>query len=100
MHCLVGALLVSSMAIAGGLLGHGVHVIGLGFALPLALFALWRGLRIHGQLGVLGLGMLGIGLMTTSLFVAHAAAQELWFSVSGVVVLALAHIWNLRAVRG
>lgn len=98
-HCLLGALLLSTMAIAGGMLGHEVHIIGLALALPLAFVALWRGLRIHGQLGVLGLGVAGLGLMAASLFADHAAAQEIWFSVSGAVILAGAHIWNLKAVR-
>lgn len=99
-HCLLGALIVSSIALAGDMLGHEVHVIGLGLALPLALVALWRGLRVHGQLGVLLLGVVGIGLMAASLFVDHAAALEVWFSVGGVMILAAAHIWNMRAVRG
>ena len=98
-HCLLGALLLSGMAIAGGALDHDVHVVGLALALPLAAVAIWRGLRVHGNLGVLIMGVGGIGLMGASVFAVHAGGLEMALSVGGVIVLALAHFWNLRAVR-
>ena len=98
-HCLLGALLLSGMAIAGGALDHDIHIVGLSLALPLAVVALWRGLRVHGHLGVLVTGVIGIALMAASIFVTHAGALEVILSVFGVTVLAVAHIWNLRAVR-
>jgi hypothetical protein len=98
-HCLLGAMLLSGLALAGGMLGHDVHVVGLALALPLAAVALWRGLRVHGRLGILLVGIVGIGLMAASVFMAHGGSLEMALSVGGVIVLALAHVWNLRAVR-
>jgi hypothetical protein len=99
LHCLLGALLLSGLVVAGGMLSHDVHVVGLALALPLAAVALWRGVRVHGRLGVLLTGACGILLMAASVFAVHAGDLEMALSVSGVVVLALAHVWNLRAVR-
>lgn len=98
-HCLAGALLVAGLAVAGGWLSHDVHVFGLMMALPLAAVALWRGVQIHRRWLVVGLGGLGIGLMAASVFAAHGQRFEIAMSVAGVSVLALAHIWNMRAVR-
>ena len=41
------------------------------------------------------LGTLGLALMTAGLFVEHGA-QEMVFTVSGVILLACGHILNLR----
>jgi hypothetical protein len=98
-HCLVGSLLLTVFAVSSDFLGHGIHVIGLLLALPLALVALWRGVRLHGRLGVAVLGVVGIALMALSLVVSHGDAVEVIISVVGVSLLAAAHLWNLRAAR-
>jgi hypothetical protein len=98
-HCLAGALLVTVFAVSSDLLSHQVHLVGLLLALPLALVALWRGVRVHRRVGVAVLGALGIGLMALSLVISHGEAAEVILSVLGVSLLAAAHIWNLRAVR-
>lgn len=98
-HCLAGALLVASLTVAGGWLSHDVHAVGLLVALPLAVVALWRGVQIHGRWQIVVLGILGIGLMATSLFLVHGERFEIGVSVAGVIVLALAHFWNMRAIR-
>jgi len=98
-HCLAGALLVAGMTVLGGWLSHDVHAVGLLVALPLAVVALWRGMQIHGRWEVVGLGAFGIGLMAASLFAAHGERFEIGASVAGVIVLALAHVWNMRASR-
>jgi hypothetical protein len=98
-HCLAGALLVASLTVAGGWLSHDVHAVGLLVALPLAVVALWRGMQIHGRWEVVALGAVGIVLMATSLFAAHGERFEIGASVAGVIVLALAHFWNMRASR-
>ncbi|GGI76731.1 hypothetical protein GCM10007973_11990 [Polymorphobacter multimanifer] len=98
-HCLAGALLVAGLTLAGGWMSHDVHAIGLALALPLAAVALWRGFRLHGRVAVLLLGAAGIGLMAASVFMEHAEHAELTLSVAGVIVLALAHLWNMQAVR-
>lgn len=98
-HCLAGSLLLTLFAASSGWLGHDVHFIGLMLALPLAAFALWRGVQVHGRIGVAVLGALGIGLMATSVFAGHGGATEIALSVAGVTLLGLAHLWNLRAAR-
>jgi hypothetical protein len=96
-HCLAGWLAVTLFTTTGGWLGHGVHAVGLAVALPLAMVALWRGVALHGRAGVALLGAAGLVLMAASLFTGHDGA-ELPLSVTGVVLLGLAHWWNLRAV--
>lgn len=98
-HCLAGALLLASLSVAGGWLSHDVHAIGLAFALPLAAVALWRGMRLHGRWAIALLGAAGIGLMAGSLLAGHAQRYELMLSIAGVSVLAIAHLWNMRASR-
>ncbi len=99
-HCLAGSLLLTVFAAGGDWLGHNVHFIGLLIALPLAAFALWRGVAVHHQLGVALLGAAGIVLMAASLFIGHGGAGEIALSMTGVSLLGLAHYWNLNAARG
>ncbi len=84
-------------AVSGQLLDHQVHVIGLVLALPLAVVALWRGQLLHRRRIIAALGAAGIGLMAASIFVGHGALLEIAASVLGVSLLAVAHIWNMRA---
>lgn len=95
-HCLAGALLVAVLAAGGGLAGHAVHAVGLAVALPLAAFALWRGVRRHRRPAVLLLGVAGLGLMAASLGLGHGGAGEIALSVLGVTLLGAAHLLNLR----
>jgi MerC mercury resistance protein len=98
-HCLAGSLLLTVFAVSGDWLGHNIHFVGLLLALPLAAVALWRGVRLHGRIGVALLGMVGIALMALSLLVSHGDMAEVVVSVIGVSLLAVAHLWNLRASR-
>lgn len=99
-HCLVGSLLLTAASLSAGLLSHDVHAVGLAVALPLAAFALLRGVGLHGRLGVGALGAAGIALMAASLVVGHGGPGEILLSVAGVSLLGAAHWWNLRASRG
>lgn len=98
-HCLAGSLLLTVFAASSGWMGHNVHLVGLMLALPLAAVALWRGVRIHGRFAIAALGAVGIALMATSLLLGHGQAGEIALSVAGVSMLAIAHMWNLRASR-
>lgn len=98
-HCLAGTLLLTLFAASSEWFSHNVHLIGLAIALPLAAVALWRGVMVHGRIGVAVLGATGIGLMTASLFIAHGGSGEVLLSITGVALLGLAHFWNLRASR-
>lgn len=98
-HCLAGAALLSLLSIGGGLLSHQVHAIGLGLALPLAAFGLWRGVQQHGRALVAWIGAAGLGLMAASLLVTHGTALEIIASVCGVGLLGTAHLLNMRWSR-
>ncbi len=98
-HCLAGTLLLTMFAASSEWFSHNVHLVGLAIALPLAAVALWRGVIVHGRIGVAVLGALGIALMTISLFIGHGGSGEVALSVIGVILLGLAHFWNLRASR-
>jgi hypothetical protein len=98
-HCLAGTLLLTMFAASSEWFSHNVHLVGLAIALPLAAVALWRGVMVHGRIGVAVLGACGIALMAASLLIAHGGSGEVALSVAGVVMLGLAHFWNLRASR-
>ncbi len=101
LHCIFGAVLVGVLTMGGSIvMSHEVHAVGLMLAIPLAVVGLLRGIALHGrwQLGLLG----GIGLccMAGALLVAHGQSGEVLLTVTGVTLLALAHIANLRLARG
>ena len=98
-HCLAGSVLLAGLSATGGLWNHEVHAIGLALALPLAAFALIRGVRLHHRHLVAILGGLGLLLMAGSLAIAHGTVAEIAVSVAGVLSLATAHLLNLRWSR-
>lgn len=98
-HCLAGSVLLAGLSATGGLWNHEVHAVGLALALPLALFALVRGVRLHGRALVLLLGGGGLALMAGSLLLAHGTRAEVGASVCGVLMLGAAHLLNLRWSR-
>ncbi len=98
-HCLAGSVLLAGLSATGGLWNHGVHAVGLAIALPLALFALFRGFRLHHRVLVAVLGASGLALMAGSLFLLHGSVLEIGASVAGVLMLAMAHLLNLRWSR-
>ena len=95
-HCLAGLLLVTVLGVGGNwLLAPEIHRVGLAFAIVVGVFTIGLGVFRHGRMGPMVLGTLGLALMTTGLFVDHGV-QEMVFTVSGVILLALGHILNLR----
>lgn len=99
LHCVAGLALVALFAVGGNWLDHRVHLVGLGFALPLAAVALWRGWRQHGRSAIGLLGMAGLLVMAASLMVSHGGVVEVLVSMAGVTLLALAHWRNMQALR-
>lgn len=96
LHCLAGAVLLAALSVGGGLWSHNFHAIGLAAAAPLAAFGLWRGTRLHRRPAVLVLGGTGLVLMAVSIGLGHGSAYEIGLSVTGVALLGLAHLLNLR----
>ena len=97
-HCVATAVLVMVLASAGGLLvDPRIHEIGLTMAIVLGVIGLGRGAMMHGFLLPVAIGSLGLGTMAGSLTLGHGF-EEIVYSVFGVLVLALGHDLNRRAV--
>ncbi len=98
-HCLAGTLLLAIVSAGGSaFFGHNIHHIGLMLAVPLAVLGLARGVARHGRWVVVTLGGLGIAAMSLALIVGHGAGEVL-FTVVGVTLVGLAHIFNIRWLR-
>jgi len=97
-HCIGTAVLVMVLASAGGLLvDPRIHEVGLLFAIVLGVIGIGRGAMIHGFMLPVAIGSLGLGTMAGSLTLAHGF-EEIVYSVFGVLILALGHDLNRRAV--
>jgi hypothetical protein len=97
-HCVATAVVVMVLASAGGLLlDPRIHEIGLLFAIALGVVGLGRGIFDHGFMLPAAIGALGLGTMAGSLTLQHGL-EEVLYSVFGVLILALGHDLNRRAV--
>jgi len=97
-HCVASAVWVAFLASAGGvLLDPMVHEVGLVLALLLGIVGLGRGVVAHGFMMPAAIGSLGLGMMAGSLTLSHGTG-EMTYSVLGVLILALGHDLNRRAV--
>ena len=97
-HCVASAIFVALLATAGGfLLDPRIHEIGLACAIVLGSLGLGRGIFNHGYMMPSSIGGIGLGTMAGSLTMTHGMA-EVVVSVFGVLVLALGHDLNRRAV--
>ena len=97
-HCVASAVLLTVLASAGGILVDPIfHEVGLMVALLLGAIGLGRGILIHGFMLPAAIGSLGLGMMAGTLSLNHGGAEML-YSVVGVLILALGHDLNRRAV--
>jgi hypothetical protein len=97
-HCVASAVLVMVLASAGGLLlDPRIHEVGLVFAMLLGALGLGRGIFEHGFMLPAAIGSLGLGTMAGALTLGHGP-EEMFYSVFGVLILALGHDLNRRAV--
>jgi hypothetical protein len=97
-HCVATAVLVLVLASAGGfLLDPRIHEIGLACAIVLGALGLGRGIFDHGYMMPSSIGGIGLGTMAGSLTMPHGI-EEVVVSVFGVLVLALGHDLNRRAI--
>ena len=96
-HCVASAVLVMVLSAAGGvLLDPHIHEIGLVLAIVLGVVGLGSGIRAHGFMLPAAIGALGLGTMAGSLTL-HHGPEEVFYSVFGVLLLALGHDLNRRA---
>lgn len=97
-HCLVLPLLATLLPAAGQIFdestNHLIHWALLGVALPISIVALGRGARVLRSRAWLILGGLGLTLMAVAVVLEHASATEEHLTLSGVLLLAAAHLGN------
>lgn len=99
-HCVASAVLLTVLASAGSALLHpAFHEIGLLLAMGLAAFALGRGVMVHGYALPAWVGSLGLGVMAGALSLPHEGYDEALYSILGVLIVALGHDLNRRAVN-
>lgn len=97
-HCIASAVFVAMLASAGGLLLDPiVHEVGMMMALVLGVFGLGTGIRRHGFMLPAAIGSLGLGIMSGALTLEHGGITTV-YSVVGVLIVALGHDLNRRAV--
>jgi hypothetical protein len=97
-HCIASAVFVAVLASAGGLLLDPIfHEVGMMIALVLGVLGLGRGILVHGFMLPAAIGSLGLGMMAGALTLEHGGLTTV-YSVAGVLILALGHDLNRRAV--
>ena len=97
-HCIASAVWVAMLASAGGvLLDPVVHEVGLVIALMLGIVGLGRGVVEHGFMMPASIGSLGLGIMAGALTMPHGEGSTV-YAIVGVLLLALGHDLNRRAV--
>ena len=95
-HCLLGIVLVSVLGLGGqALLAPAIHEVGLALAIAVGAVTLGLGVLRHGRRGPLLIGTCGLALMASALAVGHGL-PEAALTIAGVVLVATAHIRNLR----
>jgi hypothetical protein len=95
-HCILGIVLVSVLGLGGEvLLSPAIHRVGLALAVLVGVVTLGLGVRRHGQPAPLVIGGSGIALMAAALVTGHGLPEAL-LTISGVALVATAHIRNLR----
>jgi hypothetical protein len=94
---MAGIFLVSILGIGGGALANpAIHRIGIVLAVLIGATTLGMNALRHGRTGPVVIGMAGLALMTLAIFVGHGN-REAVLTISGVTLVATAHIRNIRA---
>jgi len=95
-HCVSGLVLVTVLGIGGGvLLNPRIHEVGLALAIVIGGLGLGAGVMRHRRTDILVMGCAGLGLMALGLVVPDGAV-EAGVTISGVCLVAGAHLRNLR----
>jgi hypothetical protein len=95
-HCLAGLFLIGVLGLGGGvLLNPAIHRFGLVAAFVVGVFTIGAGALRHGHRLPLALGTTGLALMAAAIASDHGSAEAL-LTICGVLLVASAHIVNLR----
>ena len=95
-HCLAGLFLIGVLGLGGGvLLNPAIHRFGLVAAFVVGVFTIGAGALRHGHRLPLALGTTGLALMAAAIASDHGSAEAL-LTICGVVLVASAHVVNLR----
>ncbi|OYZ39743.1 MAG: hypothetical protein B7Y31_07540, partial [Novosphingobium sp. 16-62-11] len=96
LHCVAGVFLVGMFGIGGAvLLDPDWHRWGLAFALVIGALTIGLGALRHGRFLPLAVGGTGLALMGGAVAVGHGD-EEVVLTVIGVVLVAVAHVINIR----
>lgn len=100
-HCLFTPMLVVLVPFVGQTLAHGwFHLVIAAIVVPTAVWALWNGYRQHHTRRILWLGEAGLVFVCLALSLgARDSRVEVGFMSAGGLLLAAAHLGNLRACR-
>ena len=97
-HCIASAVAIAVLASAGTFLLDPIfHEVGMSIAFVLGVLGLGRGILKHGFMLPASVGGLGLGVMAGSLYIGHEDGGTL-YSIIGVLIVALGHDLNRRAV--
>jgi hypothetical protein len=95
-HCVAGLFLIGVLGLGGGvLLNPAIHRFGLVAAFLVGMFTIGAGALRHGHRLPLVLGTTGLALMAAAIASDHGTGEAL-LTICGVVLVASAHIVNMR----
>ena len=101
LHCLLLPVLLVAypIGILVTLSDEIFHQIMVFFAVPLSLISLYMGYGHHKRNQVIVFGGIGLVILVIPLVVPHeliSESGETWLTVSGALILCMAHIFNFR----
>jgi hypothetical protein len=95
-HCVAGLFLIGVLGLGGGvLLNPAIHRFGLLAAFVVGVMTIGSAAISNGQRLPLALGATGLALMAAAIANDHGTAEAL-LTICGVVLVASAHIMNIR----
>lgn len=95
-HCVAGLFLIGVLGLGGGLLlNPAIHRFGLAAAFAIGVMTIGAGALRHGHRLPLALGATGLALMAAAIASDHGASEAV-LTICGVVLVASAHIVNIR----
>jgi hypothetical protein len=103
LHCLLLPVIITLLPFLGQFSDRHLHAEILIIVLPVSLIALTIGFRRHADKRVVGLGIAGLLLLLVGATLAHSlygVVADRMLTITGSVILALAHYRNSRLSRG